>query len=73
LAREGHVLTDNDPDLDALEPVRQLADDDRAAIGYASAQLSCVIEANFPSLNPERIENLAIEFAYRLFLAQRDH
>jgi hypothetical protein len=47
--------------------------DARQAIGYAAARLSCVIEANFPGLDKERIENLAIEFAYRLFMAQRDH
>jgi hypothetical protein len=32
--------------------------------------MSCVIEANFPSLDRDRISNLAIEFAYRLFMAQ---
>jgi len=32
-----------------------------------------VIEANFPGLDADRIENLAIEFAYRLLMAQRAH
>ena len=53
--------------------MRQLAENDKAALGYAAAQLSCVIEANFPGLEKDRIENLAIGFAYRLFMAQRDH
>jgi hypothetical protein len=30
-----------------------------------------VIEANFPGLDRDRIENLAIEFARRLFRAQQ--
>lgn len=67
------MLTDDDPGFDAVEAVRQLPEEDKAAIRYAAAQLSCVIEANFPGLDSERIENLAIEFAYRLFMAQRDH
>lgn len=66
------MLTNDDPGFDAVEAVRQLPEDDRTAIGYAAAQLSCVIEANFPGLDSERIENLAIEFDYRLFMAQRD-
>ena len=70
---EDAVLTDNDSDFDAVEAVRQLLEDDKAAIGYAAAQLACVIEAHFPGLDKDRIENLAIEFAYRLFMAQRDH
>jgi len=67
------VLTDSHSDFDAVQAVRQLADEDKVAVGYAAAQLSCVIEANFPGLDGERIENLAVEFAYRLFMAQRDH
>jgi hypothetical protein len=67
------MLTDNDSDFDVVEAMRQLPEEDKVAIGYADAQLSCVIEANFPGLDSERIENLAIEFAYRLFMAQRDH
>ena len=67
------MLTDDDSDFDAVRAVRQLAEDERAAIGYAAAQLSCVIEANFPGLDTERIENLAIGFAYRLFVAQGHH
>ena len=65
------MLTDSDSDFDAVQAMRQLAEDDKVAIGYAAAQLSCVIEGNFPGLNTDRIENLAIEFAYRLFLAAR--
>ena len=38
---------------------------------YAGAQLSCVIEANFPGLDEDRIENLSIEFAHRLFMKHR--
>jgi len=53
--------------------VRQLSEGDKAAIGYAAAQLCVVIEANFPSLDQDRIENLAIGFAYKLFMARRDH
>jgi hypothetical protein len=53
--------------------VRRLPDDDRTAIGYAAAPLACVIEANFPGLDRDRIENIAIEFAYRLFIAQKHH
>ena len=67
------MLTDDDSDFEVVDLVRHLAEDDRAAIGYAAAQLSCVIEANFPSLDTDRIENLAIEFAYRLLMAQREH
>jgi len=37
------VLTDNDSDFEVVEAVRQLSEDDKAAIGYAAAQLSCVI------------------------------
>ena len=65
------MLSDDDSDFDAVEAVRQLPEEDKAAIGYATAQLSCVIDANFPGLDSERIGNLAIEFAYRLFLAAR--
>ena len=67
------MLTDDDSGLDVVEAVAQLPEDDKAAIGYTAAQVSCVIEANFPGLGSERIENLAIEFGYRLFMAQRDH
>ena len=66
------MLTDSDSDFDAVQAVRQLAEEDKVAIGYAAAQLSCVIEANFPGLDTERIESLAIVFAYRLFMVQRD-
>ena len=65
------MLTDDDLGLDAVEAVRHLPEDDRGTIGHAAAQLSCVIEANFPGLDSKRIGNLAIEFAYRLFLAAR--
>jgi hypothetical protein len=68
---EDAVLTDNDSDFDAVEAVRELDNDSRLAIGYAVAQLACVIEANFPGLDSDRIENLAIGFAYPLFLAER--
>jgi glutamate mutase epsilon subunit len=67
------VLQSTDRDVDAVQAVRQLADDYRVAIGYKAAQLSCVIEANFPGLDKDRIENLAIEFAHKLFMAQQDH
>ena len=67
------MLTDNDSDFEVVEAVRQLSEDDKAAIGYAAAQLSCVIEANFSGLDKDRIENLAIRFAYRLFVAQGHH
>jgi hypothetical protein len=40
---EDTVLTDNDSDFEVVEAVRQLSEDDKAAIGYAAAQLSCVI------------------------------
>ena len=70
---EDTVLTDSDSDFNAVQAVRQLAEEDKAAIGYAAAQLCVVIESNFPGLDKDRIENLAIEFAYRLFMAQRDH
>jgi len=60
-------------DVDAFETVRELDADSRIAIGYVAAQLACVIEANHPRLNRDRIEDLAIEFAYRLHLVQRDH
>jgi len=53
--------------------VCQIDADSRIAIGYVAAQLACVIEANYPTLGQVRIENIAIEFAYRLHLAQRDH
>ena len=52
------MLTDKDSDLGAVAAVRQLPDDDKVAIGYAAAQLSCVIEASFPGLDTDRIENL---------------
>ena len=67
------MLTEDDPGFDAVEAVRQLREDDKVAIGYAAAHLSCVIEANVSGLNRDRIANLAIEFAYRLFLAQQHH
>jgi hypothetical protein len=60
-------------DVDEFQTVRQLDVDSRIAIGYVAAQLACVIEANYPALGQVRIENIAIEFAYRLHLAQRDH
>ena len=45
----------------------------RPRVGVAATHLSCAIEANFPGLDKDRIENLAIGFAYRLFMAQRPH
>jgi hypothetical protein len=59
-------------DVDEFETVRQLDVDSRIAIGYVAAQLACVIEASHPTLPRDRIESLAIEFAYRLHLAARD-
>ena len=60
-------------DVDEFETVRHLDVDSRIAVGYVAAQLACVIEANHPILNRDRIEDLAVEFAYRLHLAARDH
>ena len=60
-------------DVDEFETVRELDADSRIAIGYVAAQLACVIEASHPTLPRDRIESLAIEFAYRLHLAARDH
>ena len=45
----------------------------RPRVGVTATNLSCVIEAHFPELDKDRIENLAIGFAYRLFMAQRPH
>ena len=51
------MLTDHairagtDDSFDAVEAVRQLPEVDKVAIGYAAAQLACVIEANFPGLD----------------------
>ena len=67
------MLTDDDSQFDDVQGVRQLPGDEKVAIAYAAAQLACVIEVNFPELDSERIENLAIEFAYRLFVAQRQN
>ena len=59
-------------DFDAVEAVRQFPEDDKVAIGYAAAQLHCAIEVNFPGLDRDPIENLAIQFACRLIMAQQD-
>ena len=64
------MLTDDEGAFDAVEAVRQPAEDAKAAIRYAAGQLPFVIDPNFLGLDTKRIENLAIEFAYRLFMSQ---
>ena len=61
------------PEHDATDAVRHLDLDSRMAIGYAAAQFSCVVESNFPMLEKDLIEDLAIDFAYRLFLTSHRH
>lgn len=60
-------------DVDDFEAVLQFDVDSRIAIGYVAAQFACIIEANYPSLDRDRIERLAIDFAYRLHLVQQSH
>lgn len=60
-------------DVDSVEAVRLLDVDSRIAVGYVAAQLACVIEANYASMDRDRIESLAIDFAYRLHLAEQEH
>jgi hypothetical protein len=60
-------------DVDGVEAVSRLDVDSRIAIGYVAAQLACIVEANHPDLDRNRIENLSIDFAYRLHLAKAEH
>ena len=52
--------------------MKELDVDTRIEIGFVAAQLACVIDANYPALDKERVENLAIEFAH-VHLAQQEH
>ncbi|MCU0972897.1 MAG: hypothetical protein MUF80_02900 [Burkholderiales bacterium] len=60
-------------DVDGVDAAAQLDFDSRIALGYVAAQLACVIDANYPALGRDRIENLSIDFAYRLHLAEGEH
>lgn len=60
-------------DVDGVDAAVQLDVDSRISLGYVAAQLACVIDANYPALDRDRIANLSIEFSYRLHLAEREH
>jgi len=66
------MLIESGDDFDVVAAVNRLDIHSRLTIGNAAAQFCAVIDTNFKR-DEDRTSSSAIAFAYRLFLAQRDH